>query len=335
MSAFAGANTDKVLNDEGRVAEDVPCLGCAYNLRGLKVTGDCPECGRAIADSLRGDRLRFADARWLRGVHRGLTCVIAAVILSFAWTVVWVAANWLGAPRNQAFHISNLDWWLSAAFFCCIAGWMIRRFVTRDDGWTKPILIVALAMLLLGVVGRKDPAWFEWTRYLFSVSTISDLILALGFWWITVPQPRRTEPPSEPYMRWVSRVAWLLLLAFPLFRSLPDGNFFTWTSTLVIYSSIGLFAMAGPFLLLSRIARRIPSDRLARHCLIALALIIAEISSLTLDNILLIRSTPAPTGMTIVANASGLITLIAGIWRFIVPVIFLSRVGECLRPLDD
>jgi len=34
------------------IAIDLPCVGCGYNLRTLSVTGLCPECARAVADSL-------------------------------------------------------------------------------------------------------------------------------------------------------------------------------------------------------------------------------------------------------------------------------------------
>ena len=61
------------------------CVGCGYDLRNLPVDGPCPECGRAIAESLGGRRLAAADARWLTrlaigqslvtwGLHVALVC---------------------------------------------------------------------------------------------------------------------------------------------------------------------------------------------------------------------------------------------------------------------
>jgi hypothetical protein len=50
---------------------DIACLSCGYNLRGLAPNGSCPECGRAIADSLRGGRLPFADPLWIDRVANG------------------------------------------------------------------------------------------------------------------------------------------------------------------------------------------------------------------------------------------------------------------------
>ena len=34
------------------VQEDLPCVYCGYNLRGLALSGKCPECGGSIWDAL-------------------------------------------------------------------------------------------------------------------------------------------------------------------------------------------------------------------------------------------------------------------------------------------
>ena len=34
-----------------RIERDTPCPGCGYNLRGLRLDGRCPECGRAAIDT--------------------------------------------------------------------------------------------------------------------------------------------------------------------------------------------------------------------------------------------------------------------------------------------
>ena len=31
---------------------DMSCIHCSYNLRGLAISSDCPECGRSVWDSL-------------------------------------------------------------------------------------------------------------------------------------------------------------------------------------------------------------------------------------------------------------------------------------------
>ena len=61
---------------------DIACVQCGYNLRSLAVGGQCPECGRAVRDSISPDRLVFADEQWLR--------VVTAGVATIAWGVVAV-----------------------------------------------------------------------------------------------------------------------------------------------------------------------------------------------------------------------------------------------------
>jgi len=67
-----------VLDETGRIAADVPCLCCRYNLRGLLPDGLCPECGTPIIDK---SRLRFAAPHWLKRLSRGLLLLLVAAIL--------------------------------------------------------------------------------------------------------------------------------------------------------------------------------------------------------------------------------------------------------------
>ena len=35
-----------------RLHSDLPCTGCRYNLRGLNVGGECPECGKPVSSTM-------------------------------------------------------------------------------------------------------------------------------------------------------------------------------------------------------------------------------------------------------------------------------------------
>ena len=41
----------RLMDDDGRVAVDLPCVDCGYNLRTLARDGMCPECGRPVVRS--------------------------------------------------------------------------------------------------------------------------------------------------------------------------------------------------------------------------------------------------------------------------------------------
>lgn len=74
---------DRIIDPRsGQVAADLTCATCAYNLRTLAFAAVCPECGTPVLNSLRVDELRFCDPAWLGRIRRGLTIVVASVLVT-------------------------------------------------------------------------------------------------------------------------------------------------------------------------------------------------------------------------------------------------------------
>lgn len=67
------------------VADDRTCVGCAYNLRGLLVTGNCPECGSPVEQSLHGNELWYSNPQWLKYLRWGMTLMIALTVANVLW----------------------------------------------------------------------------------------------------------------------------------------------------------------------------------------------------------------------------------------------------------
>src|SRR5262245_1427978 len=65
--------------DKGHIAGDKLCVRCGYALRGLSVTGICPECGTPVDRSLRGDLLEYCDPHYARRLLLGARLIIASV----------------------------------------------------------------------------------------------------------------------------------------------------------------------------------------------------------------------------------------------------------------
>jgi hypothetical protein len=80
-------NLSEPPRDDATVA-DGTCLGCDYDLRGLRRDGTCPECGWSIEWSLDGAALRHADPAWLRRVGSGLGWLFVGNLL---WLVMPIA----------------------------------------------------------------------------------------------------------------------------------------------------------------------------------------------------------------------------------------------------
>ncbi|MFG0284588.1 MAG: hypothetical protein ACF8R7_09220 [Phycisphaerales bacterium JB039] len=77
---------------EVRVEYDQMCVQCGYQLRGLAVTGVCPECGTAIARSFRGDRLSAADPAYVGALQTGTRRLLVGIVALLLVGAVLLAA---------------------------------------------------------------------------------------------------------------------------------------------------------------------------------------------------------------------------------------------------
>ncbi|MCL2640994.1 MAG: hypothetical protein FWD53_09135, partial [Phycisphaerales bacterium] len=55
---------------------DIPCRACHYNLRGLDVSGRCPECGQDIANSVAVSKLDGVPLRWFEALRHGIYFIV-------------------------------------------------------------------------------------------------------------------------------------------------------------------------------------------------------------------------------------------------------------------
>src|SRR6185369_13965669 len=86
------------------VPYDFPCAPCSYNLRGLVLSGLCPECAAPVAVSLEGRLLRHASRDFLRSVDFGLTVLLCALWLYVAmFAAATVAALLIKAQQSKEF----------------------------------------------------------------------------------------------------------------------------------------------------------------------------------------------------------------------------------------
>jgi hypothetical protein len=67
----------------GRLSQDLACVSCGHNLRGLLPSAVCTECGAPITWSFSGSRLHASDPTWVNRLRSGVACM--AVALPFLW----------------------------------------------------------------------------------------------------------------------------------------------------------------------------------------------------------------------------------------------------------
>ncbi|MCC6968647.1 MAG: hypothetical protein IT434_00340 [Phycisphaerales bacterium] len=78
---------------------DVSCVRCSYNLRGLPASGNCPECGEPIANSIKGFMLQDASAEYRGKLTLGLSLVLNGILLL---VVVMIGSVFLGFVAGSA-----------------------------------------------------------------------------------------------------------------------------------------------------------------------------------------------------------------------------------------
>ena len=205
------------MDEMGGLGQPLPCVRCGYNLIGVPVRGQCPECRTAVKVSLRGSLLAAATPWWLTRMARAMALL---PVWLFASLGAWIAEPTLieAAPQQASFiwwlpHGVGLlaVWWLTTpdpghAMRKRGARWLAR--LTLSAALTLGVLraaLVALAMpeavlmgvrlgaIVLGTAGLF--ALFEWVRTLahrvpdrgLARQTRVAMVLALVTWYVTVP----------------------------------------------------------------------------------------------------------------------------------------------------
>ncbi|MBN1342061.1 MAG: hypothetical protein JXQ73_05235 [Phycisphaerae bacterium] len=157
---------------DGALDADIHCASCGYNLRGLRPSGRCPECGTPIARSLRGDLLAVSDPNWVARIARGATYAyrgfIALVLLIIAAVIGVGAGLALFGPIGPGdtavvVLLGGVVAWSLAGFAAMIIGiwWLTtpgpREVVQPEVRRTRTGCRIALLALLGAWLATKLP----------------------------------------------------------------------------------------------------------------------------------------------------------------------------------
>ncbi len=123
---------------EVRVEYDQACVQCEYQLRGLPVTGVCPECATPIVRSFRGYWLSAADPEYVRSLYLGARLLTGAVM---ALLLAWIGFAVLGIVAGDVSH---------ALFLLLMAG-----------AWTLPAIAAVIGVFKLSA---PDPERLDGAR---------------------------------------------------------------------------------------------------------------------------------------------------------------------------
>jgi len=152
MSAGHDTKEEDSLECEGSggISSDTPCGWCGYNLRGLKPTGLCPECGKPVCHSLRrqGERQEMPSRlfRWCRAAYVAAVSICYAV---FAIALVLWPRHSHWDPWKLAFDAA-ISWSRGWALALFAAGglWCSFDRHARKSPW---VILAAIASIFLAM----------------------------------------------------------------------------------------------------------------------------------------------------------------------------------------
>ena len=286
------------LDQDGRLAEDVACRHCGYNLRGLELAGRCPECEMAIEKTLHAFLLRFCDPVWLGRLRSGLTLLIAMIFaglgVGFIFALTFILL--IGGTGETSLLLVSALFLLFAGIGCMqlIAYWRITSPEPSPLHEENPLSArrIARVGLILSTASGLLAFAFDPDTYSMGTMEMADAPVQAGF-------------------------AWTLYL-------LSTGS-----------GLIGLFAL---FVYARSIALRFPADNLAKSTRLVMWGYTIPAAAATIVQLVAeaYYSTSTSLGgfeiaLIVGQVAFGILVLVFGIWGIVLLFLYRSRFTQALR----
>src|SRR5690606_16268158 len=123
-----------------RIEQDVPCPDCGYNLRGLRMDGRCPECGRPTIDTFARP-LRAATGVLAEMMMRRSSRLLMTLL---AW---WLLVRLVGSAPAGVQPVAFLVVSSLAAFYLSLGlirvARLRRQAQSKRGGSSKPLQDIA------------------------------------------------------------------------------------------------------------------------------------------------------------------------------------------------
>ncbi|MCC6906445.1 MAG: DUF4190 domain-containing protein [Phycisphaerales bacterium] len=112
------------------------CIECGYDLSGTAIGGQCPECGRAIVDSLRARQSEMPAS------SMPVTSLILGILGVVACSLCAPAAWYLGAKARRDIREGAVS---AAGQGMATAGWILGMIGTALIGVSLLFLVISMS----------------------------------------------------------------------------------------------------------------------------------------------------------------------------------------------
>ena len=201
--------------DKSSITDILLCAQCGYDLRNLPADSNCPECGRAIADSVRMSPLM----RWLPGFRRGVSFLCLAFLISVPNVQRWIydqAWDRLHLNPEGASAVFFAIVFLPAAWFLTTPNPLCPRML-HVRRWAMGLIAAQLILGLCELRFFRHPWPLDWVHgnyILLTAYALEPLVFVVLLWFLL--EIGYHSPPllANPIPRWLYRIVqWPLIYA--------------------------------------------------------------------------------------------------------------------------
>lgn len=215
------------------VDRDHLCIACGYNLRGLPVDSQCPECALAVAESLKGDFLAFASPQYRARIILGMKLIdwgmLSLVLLGIS-SVFLGTLTTIGTFSLAQVVLTVVVRWVPLGMMI-VGGWLLATPDAGYNGQTDPKLARAFTRAGVVVLAAAEvvPALIFWVlppataggiMPVFMGMNIAKLAVYVAMFFCTVLCIRwiASRVPSPKWVKIATRRLWVLpaLAVIPL-----------------------------------------------------------------------------------------------------------------------
>lgn len=207
------------------VDRDHLCIACRYNLRGLPVDSQCPECALPVAESLKGDFLAFASPQYRTRVIQGLKLIdwgmLALVVLGIGSVFLGTLSTAVSAPFAQIVFFVVVRW--VPIGMMVIGGWLLATPDVGYNGDKDPVLarkftrvgavlLMAFELVPAVVMWVLPPPMLSGIMPLFTAVNVAGMAMYVVLFFTTVLCIRwiASRVPSPKWVGSATRRLWIL-----------------------------------------------------------------------------------------------------------------------------